>query len=185
MQTGLQIAFLEGYDFAMQVDGDGQHPPQEISKLLRRCANRPPTWWWGRAFWVSDGFKSTAVRRIGFVFSDAAFGGLPYAITDPTSGFRLMNRRAIRLLPSVTPKIFLKWKRWWWRIARDCRSRKCSVQMSERKSREVEHRHGEIVSLHDEGTAGHLYEPAAQARDEFLISCCFISRAIFQSALRG
>ena len=35
VQTGLQIAYLEDYDFAMQVDGDGQHPPQEISKLIR------------------------------------------------------------------------------------------------------------------------------------------------------
>src|SRR5450755_1328502 len=34
VQTGLQIAFRERYDLAMQVDGDGQHPPHEVDKLL-------------------------------------------------------------------------------------------------------------------------------------------------------
>src|ERR1700733_125523 len=33
VQTGLQIAAREGYDVAMQVDGDGQHPAEEVSKL--------------------------------------------------------------------------------------------------------------------------------------------------------
>ena len=36
VQTGLQYAAQRGYEFAMQVDGDGQHPPAEIPKLLER-----------------------------------------------------------------------------------------------------------------------------------------------------
>ena len=34
MQTGFRYAFQEGFDAAVQVDGDGQHDPAELSKLL-------------------------------------------------------------------------------------------------------------------------------------------------------
>ena len=34
VQTGFKYAFQKGYDFAMQVDGDGQHPPKEIHKII-------------------------------------------------------------------------------------------------------------------------------------------------------
>src|SRR4051812_3738619 len=30
VQTGLRLAFREGFDAAIQMDGDGQHPPLEI-----------------------------------------------------------------------------------------------------------------------------------------------------------
>src|SRR4051794_19858450 len=34
VQTGLLLGMEDGYDIAIQVDGDGQHPPAEIAKLL-------------------------------------------------------------------------------------------------------------------------------------------------------
>src|SRR5262245_48496201 len=34
VQTGLQYAARHGYEFAVQVDGDGQHPPEQIPKLI-------------------------------------------------------------------------------------------------------------------------------------------------------
>ena len=37
MQTGFKYAKENGYDIAIQVDGDGQHMPQEIPKLLKYC----------------------------------------------------------------------------------------------------------------------------------------------------
>jgi hypothetical protein len=89
----------------------------------------------GTRFRGPDGFKSTAIRRVGIRF----FGLLLSAvcgteITDPTSGFRVMNRRAIRLLaprysedfPEVESLVVVH--RAGLRIA------EVSVQMSERKS---------------------------------------------------
>src|SRR5689334_21131994 len=32
-QSGLRLANREGYDFAIQCDGDGQHPPSELKAL--------------------------------------------------------------------------------------------------------------------------------------------------------
>lgn len=35
-QTGLKYAYLKGYDFAMQMDADGQHLPEYVDKLLEK-----------------------------------------------------------------------------------------------------------------------------------------------------
>jgi glycosyltransferase involved in cell wall biosynthesis len=99
VQTGLQIAYLEDYDFAMQVDGDGQHPPQEISKLIQAIRESTADMVVGTRFLGKDGFKSTAARRVGIRFFATLLSMVCRTrITDPTSGFRIMNRRAIRLL---------------------------------------------------------------------------------------
>jgi glycosyltransferase involved in cell wall biosynthesis len=34
VQAGLQLAHREGFDFAAQIDGDGQHPPGELHRLI-------------------------------------------------------------------------------------------------------------------------------------------------------
>jgi glycosyltransferase involved in cell wall biosynthesis len=67
MQTGYRYAALHGYDVAVQVDGDGQHRPGEVRRL------------------VGIGILSTLIRILS---------GLP--ITDCTSGFRVINRRVIQ-----------------------------------------------------------------------------------------
>src|SRR4051794_41492755 len=35
VQTGYLVALQGGYDVAIQVDGDGQHPPVELPKLVQ------------------------------------------------------------------------------------------------------------------------------------------------------
>jgi glycosyltransferase involved in cell wall biosynthesis len=105
VQTGWQIALREDFDFAMQVDGDGQHPAGEIRKLLaamqestvNREANADLIV--GSRFRSEGGFKSTATRRMGIRFFALMLSAIcGTKITDPTSGFRILSRRAIRLL---------------------------------------------------------------------------------------
>lgn len=99
VQTGLQIAMQEGYDYAMQVDGDGQHPPHEIAKLLGAMRESGCDLIVGSRFRGEGGFKSTAARRMGIRFFALMLSAICRTkITDPTSGFRIVNRRAIRLL---------------------------------------------------------------------------------------
>src|SRR4051812_48515396 len=38
MQTGYRYAALHGYDIAVQVDGDGQHRPSEVRRLIEHVA---------------------------------------------------------------------------------------------------------------------------------------------------
>ena len=99
VQTGWQIALRENYDYAMQVDGDGQHPPHEIAKLLEAMRESGADLIVGSRFRTDGGFKSTAARRIGIRFFALMLSGICRTrITDPTSGFRILSRRAIRLL---------------------------------------------------------------------------------------
>src|SRR5471030_2522956 len=60
VQTGLQLAALEDYDLAMQVDGDGQHPAHEISKLIAGLHASGADLVIGTRFRKAGGFKSTA-----------------------------------------------------------------------------------------------------------------------------
>jgi glycosyltransferase involved in cell wall biosynthesis len=99
VQTGLQVAFREDYDFALQVDGDGQHPPREVHKLLDAIRESNYDMVVGSRFRVAGGFKSTATRRMGIRFFSILLSAIcGTKITDPTSGFRVVNRRGIRLL---------------------------------------------------------------------------------------
>ena len=99
VQTGLQVALREDYDCALQVDGDGQHPPREVGKLLVALRESGCDMVVGSRFRAEGGFKSTAPRRMGIRFFSLILSIIcGTKITDPTSGFRVYNRRAIRLL---------------------------------------------------------------------------------------
>lgn len=99
VQTGIQIALREGYDIAMQVDGDGQHPAEEVGKLLAALQESGCDLVVGTRFRTDGGFKSTLARRAAiYLFSAFLSRICGTRITDATSGFRAMNRRAIQLL---------------------------------------------------------------------------------------
>ena len=104
VQTGWQVALREDYDFAMQVDGDGQHPAHEILKLLKAMsesleAGEGVDLVVGSRFRGNGSFRSTAARRMGIQFFALMLSAIcGTRITDPTSGFRVLSRRAIRLM---------------------------------------------------------------------------------------
>jgi glycosyltransferase involved in cell wall biosynthesis len=99
VQTGLQIALREGYDLAIQVDGDGQHLPHEVATLLAELRESCCDMVVGSRFKANGGSKSTAARRVGIsLFSFLLSTICQTKLTDPTSGFRVMNRRVIQLL---------------------------------------------------------------------------------------
>ncbi len=105
VQTGLLVALQDHYDIAIQVDGDGQHPPAEISKLLTTMQQNGSDMVLGSRFLGEGGFQSTAGRRLAirfFSWAVSALGGTP--ITDATSGFRAWNRRAIQVLAKEYPE---------------------------------------------------------------------------------
>jgi glycosyltransferase involved in cell wall biosynthesis len=99
MQTGFKIARDEGYDVAVQVDGDGQHPPGQVHLLVQAILQSGCDMVIGSRFLAKDGFQSTLSRRIGIRFFSLWLSALCHTrITDATSGFRAINRRAIGLL---------------------------------------------------------------------------------------
>ena len=105
VQTGLLVAQRESYDVAVQVDGDGQHPPEEIAKLLAGMKQQGSAVVLGSRFLSTKGYHSTASRRLGIRFFSwilSALCGMP--ITDATSGFRAWNRQAIQVLAKHYPE---------------------------------------------------------------------------------
>lgn len=105
VQTGLKVACEDGYDIALQVDGDGQHPPEEIAKLLEAMRERESDMILGSRFLDRGGFQTTTSRRLGVRFFSWILSALCRArITDATSGFRAWNRRAIQILANRYPE---------------------------------------------------------------------------------
>lgn len=105
VQTGYRYALANDYDYAIQIDADGQHDPAEASKLVERINQQPAVEMvYGTRFAERSGFQSTTLRRFGI----RMFAGLlsivtRQKVTDPTSGFRLCDRRAIALFAENYP----------------------------------------------------------------------------------
>lgn len=96
MQTGFMYARDCGYDVAVQVDGDGQHDPTEIPELVSALRRSDADVVIGSRYIEDRGYITPTSRRAGIIILSAIISriiGQP--ITDPTSGFRAMNRRAI------------------------------------------------------------------------------------------
>lgn len=96
MQTGFMFARDYHYDVAIQVDGDGQHDPAEIPDLLVVLEQGKADVVVGSRYIENRGYITPRLRRLGIVILAAAISLLTgQRTTDPTSGFRAMNRRAI------------------------------------------------------------------------------------------
>lgn len=105
MQAGYKYAFEKGYEIAIQVDGDGQHDPKEIPKLLQALEEKEVDMVIGSRFIGDSEFKSSMMRRVGIsIFSRVISLIVGQKITDPTSGFRAVNRKAIQLFAFDYPQ---------------------------------------------------------------------------------
>jgi len=105
MQAGYKYADERGYDIAIQVDGDGQHSPEEIPKLLQAMTQRNLDMAVGSRFIGDSAYKSSTMRRVGSsILSGLISLIIGQKVTDPTSGFRAADRKAIRLFASSYPQ---------------------------------------------------------------------------------
>ena len=103
VQTGFVFAREGGYDLMVQVDGDGQHDPQELHKLLM-AMDPGVDMVCGSRFLGKGEYLAPVSRRAGIhIFAWLLSRFVGQHVTDPTSGFRLYNRRAIRLFAADYP----------------------------------------------------------------------------------
>lgn len=105
VQTGIKYAERHDFDFCVQIDGDGQHPPDQVLKLLEAYAENSAEVVVGSRFLSNDTFRSTWLRRMGGLAIARTLNYLfaSCRISDPTSGMRLMDRRAIRFFTRHYP----------------------------------------------------------------------------------
>jgi glycosyltransferase involved in cell wall biosynthesis len=99
VQTGFRVAEEEDYDVAVQVDGDGQHPADQLNLVVRAVLESKADIAIGSRFLTRDGDRSSASRRLGICFFSKWLSLMcRTTITDATSGFRAYNDRAVKLL---------------------------------------------------------------------------------------
>lgn len=104
VQLGFKYAFAEGFDIAVQMDGDGQHPPSELHKLLGPLIKNEADVIIGSRFVDREGFQSSVLRRFGITFFSRLNKFLVgVKIKDSTSGYRAYNRNAIAELIRYYP----------------------------------------------------------------------------------
>jgi glycosyltransferase involved in cell wall biosynthesis len=104
MQTGFLYALNNGYNIAVQIDGDGQHDARFITSLIKPILDGQANLVIGTRYLSDGGFKSTFLRKLGIRFFTTIiwiFTGKK--ITDPTSGFRAMDRKGIELFSKEYP----------------------------------------------------------------------------------
>ena len=105
VQTGYKYAWENGYDMAVQVDGDGQHDPEFLELMAEYLETHQVDMVIGSRFIEKQGFQSSGMRRVGIRF----FSGLirlmtGKTITDPTSGLRMAGRNVIELFSKDYPR---------------------------------------------------------------------------------
>jgi len=98
VQCGYRYALENGYDIAIQLDGDGQHDPAYIKQLIQPIIDDCADMVIGSRFINKKGFQSTFMRRLGIsVITIVIRLCCGKRITDATSGFRAIGRELIKL----------------------------------------------------------------------------------------
>jgi glycosyltransferase involved in cell wall biosynthesis len=105
MQSGFQFAMRHGYAVAAQVDGDGQHDPAyQRNQCEALSESEGVDMVCGTRFREGAGYKVPVGRRLGMVVFSAVLSLIMrQRVTDPTSGFRVTNRRGIELFARDYP----------------------------------------------------------------------------------
>ncbi len=98
LQTGIKYALLHGHPTAVFLDGDGQHEPEDIATLLAPVVSAECDVTIGSRFFSETRYRMRLLKWVGGrVFSLIVRALTSIPVTDPTSGARALNRRAMRL----------------------------------------------------------------------------------------
>jgi glycosyltransferase involved in cell wall biosynthesis len=104
VQAGYRLAFELDYDYVIRVDGDGQHDPRDIPKMLETLERERCEMVIGSRFVDGTGVHSGMLRAIGIVFFRAVLRPiLGRPVRDPTSGFVGVNRTALSVFSRSFP----------------------------------------------------------------------------------
>lgn len=105
VQTGYKYAYENGYDVAVQVDGDGQHDPEFLNKMAEYIEKNKVDMVIGSRFIEKKGFQSSVTRRMGIKFFSVLIKLLTGSvITDPTSGLRMVGRNVMEIFAKDYPR---------------------------------------------------------------------------------
>ena len=96
LQTGFKAALAEGADWVVIMDGDGQHDPASLDVLLAPVRAGEADVVLGSRFLGSPDYRMPWVKRAGVgVFRLMAEVLAGVRVTDPTSGYQALSRKAM------------------------------------------------------------------------------------------
>jgi len=135
MQTGYKYAYMNNYDIAIQMDGDGQHDARYISDLIVPIVQNQADLVVGSRFITKEGFQSSAMRRVGIKFlSKIVKWRCGVNIKDITSGFRAVNKKYIKQWAEYYPVDYPEPESMASAVLSGCRVMEVPVVMQKRES---------------------------------------------------
>jgi glycosyltransferase involved in cell wall biosynthesis len=143
VQTGFRYAWENGYELAVRCDGDGQHDPAELPKVLEPVLAGTADIVVGSRFVGDRSYRSSAARRVGIRLLAAIVSAIArQRVTDTTSGFQALNRKALALFAADYPHDYPEVEGMVMTIKHKLRLQEVPVRMRER-----EHGQSSITAL--------------------------------------
>jgi glycosyltransferase involved in cell wall biosynthesis len=107
VQTGFKYAMLNGYDIAVQMDADMQHDPSYLGSLIKPIVERKSDIVIGSRYLSGKPEEMPRIRNVGVkYFSWLASKIIGNKITDCSSGYRALNKKAFKFFSSNYPVDF-------------------------------------------------------------------------------
>jgi glycosyltransferase involved in cell wall biosynthesis len=133
VQAGYRYALEHAFQLAIQIDGDGQHDPQEAMRVLAPILTGEADMivgsrWLGRGDYVAPRSRRFGMRILAKLVSRAT----GTVLTDSTSGFRAVGRRGIELFAHEYPTDFPEVETIVLATRRGLRVREVGVRMEQR-----------------------------------------------------
>ena len=109
VQTGYRFALANGFDIAVQIDGDGQHDPGQLRAILEPLVAEEADIVIGSRYAGLGTYRARGARRLGqHVFAAIVSMIVRQKLTDTSSSFRALNRRSLSLFAADYPHGFLE-----------------------------------------------------------------------------
>jgi glycosyltransferase involved in cell wall biosynthesis len=109
VQTGYRYALANGFEIAVQIDADGQHDPSQLRTLLEPLLVDEADIVIGSRYAGVGTYRARGVRRLGQrIFAAIVSLIVRERISDTSSSFRALNRRALSLFAADYPHGFLE-----------------------------------------------------------------------------
>ncbi len=104
VQAGYMLAFELGYQYVIRVDGDGQHDPADIPRILEALRSSGCQMVIGSRFYQQKTGHTSIIRTLGILLFRAVLRPiLGKPVRDPTSGFVGVNRQALEVFTKSFP----------------------------------------------------------------------------------
>lgn len=148
IQTGYLIAIRDNCDFTVKIDADGQHRPEEVSKLLGPLLNGKADIIVGsRHRTQENNHNDSTVKTGGRFFSSTIVSMLgKIEVTDVTSGMRAWNLKAINaLMHQYSERKFVEDSVFW--VAETLLASKLGLRMKEVSIEVLPRRYGRSKSF--------------------------------------